>query len=141
MINPVAAVLNVPETDIYANSFLFDSSGTFTGHDKDEPTSRAGGKAKVVADLKAKYGYKKVVMVGDGATDLEVRPVLPPRTDSCVGSEHELSTKRRTHLGQARLVEGGADAFVGYGAVAERAAVKADACWYVYDFKDMIAAL
>jgi len=112
MINPVAAVLNVPETDIYANSFLFDSSGAFTGHDKDEPTSRAGGKAKVVADLKAKYGYKKVVMVGDGATDLE-----------------------------ARLVEGGADAFVGYGAVAERAAVKADACWYVYDFKDMIAAL
>ena len=53
MINPVAAVLNVPETDIYANSFLFDSSGAFTGHDKDEPTSRAGGKAKVVADLKA----------------------------------------------------------------------------------------
>jgi len=112
MINPIAAVLNVPETDVYANSFLFDSSGAFTGHDKDEPTSRAGGKAKVVATLKAKYGYKKVVMVGDGATDLE-----------------------------ARLVEGGADAFIGYGAVAERAAVKADACWYLYDFKDMVAAL
>jgi len=112
MINPLAAVLNVPETDIYANSFLFDASGAFLGHDKDEPTSRAGGKAKVVADIKAKYGYKKVVMVGDGATDLE-----------------------------AREVAGGADAFIGYGGVVERSAVKAGACWFVYDFKDMIAAL
>ena len=44
-----------------------------------------GGKAKVVADLKAKHGYKTVVMVGDGATDME-----------------------------ARDVEGGADAFIGF---------------------------
>ena len=153
MINPLAAVLNVPETDIYANAFLFDSSGGFTGHDKDEPTSRAGGKAKVVATLKSKYGYKKVVMVGDGATDLEVRPDAPraspwpallcPRLASPPSSlrtapAHDGHAPRR---GQAREVDGGADAFIGYGGVVERSAVKEGACWFVYDFKDMIAAL
>ena len=52
----------------------------------------------MVADLKAKHGYTTVVMVGDGATDME-----------------------------ARDIPGGADAFIGFGGIATRAAVKAGA--------------
>ena len=112
MIEPIAAQCNVGKEDIYANTFLFDADGKFTGHLESEPTSRAGGKAKVVADLKAQHGYETVVMVGDGATDME-----------------------------ARDVAGGADAFIGFGGIAEREKVKNGADWFVYDFKDMTACL
>jgi len=98
MINPVADVLAVPHSDIYANNLLFAADGGYAGFDEKEPTSRAGGKAKVVADLKAKHGYTTVVMVGDGATDME-----------------------------ARDIPGGADAFIGFGGIATRDAVKAGA--------------
>ena len=112
MIEPIAEQVNVSKDKIYANTFLFNDDGSFKEHLKTEPTSRAGGKAKVVADLKAKHGYKTVVMVGDGATDME-----------------------------ARDIEGGADAFIGFGGIAEREKVKAGADWFVYDFKDMTAQL
>jgi len=112
MIEPVAAQVNVSKERIFANTFLWDSEGNFTSHLDSEPTSRAGGKAKVVADLKAKHGYKTVVMIGDGATDME-----------------------------ARDIEGGADAFIGFGGIAVREKVKAGADWFVMDFKDLIDTL
>jgi phosphoserine phosphatase len=112
MIEPVAAVLNIPTTNIFANSLCFNADGSFAGHDPAEPTSRAGGKARVVADLKAANNFSTVVMVGDGATDME-----------------------------ARDVPGGADAFIGFGGVEVRDKVKAGACWFVTDFQDIIAAL
>ena len=62
--------------------------------------------------FKARHGYKTVVMIGDGATDME-----------------------------ATQVDGGADAFVGFGGIQEREKVRAGADWYVYDFEDMMAAL
>ena len=71
---------------------------------------------QVVADLKAKHGYDTVVMVGDGATDMEARDIgacslvrlrlacLVPLTGR-VASCH---------------AAGGADAFIGFGGVAVR---------------------
>lgn len=112
MIEPVAAVLGIPKTDIFANNLCFDADGSFIGHDPTELTSRAGGKAQVVADLKVANGFSTVVMVGDGATDME-----------------------------ARDVPGGADAFIGFGGVQVRDKVKAGACWFVTDFQDIVAAL
>lgn len=112
MIEPIAEQVNVAKTDIYANTFLFDDNGDFTGHLESEPTSRAGGKAKVVADLKAAHGYQTVVMIGDGATDME-----------------------------ARDVPGGADAFIGFGGIAVREKVKAGADWFVMDFADLTGTL
>jgi len=112
MIEPVAAAVGVTATDIFANNLLFDDSGAFRGHDENEPTSRKGGKAKVVADLKAKHGFKTVVMIGDGATDME-----------------------------ARDVPGGADAFVGFGGVVVRDKVAAGADWFVDNFDVLVQAL
>ena len=112
MIEPVAAECGVSKERIFANTFLFNEDGSFKSHLDSEPTSRAGGKAKVVADLKAAHGYKTVVMIGDGATDME-----------------------------ARDIEGGADAFIGFGGIAVREKVKAGADWFVMDFEDMIAQL
>ena len=58
-----------------------------------------------------KYGFNRLVMVGDGATDLEAKS------------------------------PGGADIFIGYGGVVERPSIASKADWYVYDIRDLIQAL
>lgn len=75
MINPIADQLDIPHANIYANNLLFDEkTGEYTGFDGEEPTSRSGGKPKVVAALMKEHGFKSLVMIGDGATDMEARP-------------------------------------------------------------------
>lgn len=48
--------------------------GEYAGFDESQPTCESGGKGKVISMLKEKYGFKTVVMIGDGATDLEACP-------------------------------------------------------------------
>lgn len=74
MISPVAMQLGIPKENIYANTILFDSNGAYAGFSRVEPTSQAGGKAKAVAEIISSYGFGKVAMVGDGATDMEAKP-------------------------------------------------------------------
>jgi phosphoserine phosphatase len=73
MIAPVASMLCVPDTNVYANTLLFDPMGAYVGFDEMEPTSRSGGKSDVVRALKRKHDM--VIMVGDGITDLETKGV------------------------------------------------------------------
>ncbi|XP_016680532.1 phosphoserine phosphatase, chloroplastic isoform X1 [Gossypium hirsutum] len=72
MINPVASILGISQENIFSNQLLFGSSGEFLGFDANEPTSRSGGKATAVQQIRKVKGYKALVMIGDGATDLEV---------------------------------------------------------------------
>ncbi|GAB5030332.1 phosphoserine phosphatase [Nannochloropsis oceanica] len=74
MIEPVADRLSIPHHRIYANTVLFKEDGTYKGFDPQEPTSRDGGKPAVVKSLKERFGYVDVVMIGDGATDMQARP-------------------------------------------------------------------
>ena len=74
IINPVADALNIDRKNVYANTILFDSLGEYAGFDENEFTSESGGKGKAIEYLKTKFGYKNVVMIGDGATDLESCP-------------------------------------------------------------------
>ncbi|KAL6533210.1 hypothetical protein OROMI_027322 [Orobanche minor] len=111
MINPVASFLGIPVDNIYANQLLFGSSGDFSGFDTNEPTSRSGGKATAVRHIRKAKRCKSLVMIGDGATDLEAR-------HPC-----------------------GADLFICYGGVQLREQVAARADWLVYNFKDLINSL
>lgn len=70
MIHPIAEELDIPFERVFANNILFNTNGSYAGFDVNEPTSRAGGKAVVVEGLK-KSGLSPVIMVGDGATDME----------------------------------------------------------------------
>jgi len=75
MIEPLASHLQIPFPDrLYANNVLFNADGTYSGFDDAELTSRSGGKPEVIRQLKEKHGYQTVVMVGDGATDMDARP-------------------------------------------------------------------
>ncbi len=58
-----------------------------------------------------RHGYKCLVMVGDGATDLEARQ------------------------------PGGAEIFIGYGGVVERTNIAQKADWYIYSIDSLIKAL
>lgn len=50
------------------------SPGEYAGFEENEPTSRSGGKGVVIKKLKELNGFKRIVMIGDGATDLEASP-------------------------------------------------------------------
>ncbi|KAL6654670.1 hypothetical protein ACP70R_008135 [Stipagrostis hirtigluma subsp. patula] len=111
MIKPVASDLGIPPENIIANQLLFGTSGEYAGFDPTEPTSRSGGKALAVQQIRQEHGYKNIVMVGDGATDLEARQ------------------------------PGGADIFICYAGVQLREAVAAKADWVVFDFEELIGEL
>ncbi|KAF8112495.1 hypothetical protein N665_0064s0120 [Sinapis alba] len=111
MINPVASILGIPRENIFANNLLFGNSGEFVGFDEKEPTSRSGGKAKAVQQIRKGRLYKTMAMIGDGATDLEARK------------------------------PGGADLFICYAGVQLREAVAAHADWLIFNFEPLINSL
>jgi len=74
IILPVANLLNVPEENVFANVLQFDENGNYRGFDLSQPTSDSGGKKQVCSLLKHRNGYQRLVMIGDGATDMEAAP-------------------------------------------------------------------
>lgn len=76
MINPIAAELKIPIHRVYANNLRFDDdkNGAFHSFDPNEPTSQEGGKGRVIKLLKQSHQYFPVIMIGDGATDMEAKP-------------------------------------------------------------------
>ncbi|MBI1264068.1 MAG: hypothetical protein GC187_04960 [Alphaproteobacteria bacterium] len=106
LIAPALTDLGFVPGDIHANSFIYDGAGLqagVSGFDRDNPLSRSGGKAVVVRALKARSGAVHAIMVGDGMTDHEA------------------------------YAAGAADAFIGFGGVTERAAVRAKAPAWAQD--------
>ncbi|KAK7102521.1 phosphoserine phosphatase-like [Littorina saxatilis] len=73
IIEPAAQLLNIPHESIFANRLVF-KNGQYSGFDPEEPTSESGGKTRVTGMLKEKFGLKNLVMIGDGATDMEASP-------------------------------------------------------------------
>ncbi|XP_028400499.1 LOW QUALITY PROTEIN: phosphoserine phosphatase-like [Dendronephthya gigantea] len=71
---PLAHRLGIPSENVYSVELLFDADGRYHGFNKNNLTSDSGGKTKVVQRLKDKYGFKRLVMIGDGATDMETCP-------------------------------------------------------------------
>ena len=74
LIFPVAEELNIPLSNVFANTLLFTEDGKYRGFDESQPTSQSGGKGKAIASILNRKQYRRVVMVGDGATDAEAAP-------------------------------------------------------------------
>jgi phosphoserine phosphatase len=74
IIRPLADFLGIERVE--AVDLFFDEQGCYTGFDETYPTTRSGGKPEVIARLKAELSPSKIVMVGDGASDLETQPVV-----------------------------------------------------------------
>jgi len=74
LILPLAEKLNISE--VYAVPLQFNDDGTYAGFDSQAPTARNGGKPELVSELKDKWQPEQVVMLGDGVSDLETKPVV-----------------------------------------------------------------
>lgn len=73
-IRPLAEVLGVARVE--AVDLFFNGDGTYRGFDTAYPTTRSGGKPEVIAALRQELKPARTVMVGDGASDLEAKPVV-----------------------------------------------------------------
>ncbi|XP_056000487.1 phosphoserine phosphatase-like isoform X2 [Ostrea edulis] len=74
IIEPSAKALNIPATNVFANRLKFYFNGDYAGFDETQPTSSSGGKSIVARIIKKEHGHKMLVVVGDGATDMEAVP-------------------------------------------------------------------
>jgi len=74
IIEPLGRDLGIPTANVYANKIKFYFDGEYAGFDEHQLTSRSGGKGAAVRDLKEKFGFDTVVMIGDGITDWEAAP-------------------------------------------------------------------
>jgi phosphoserine phosphatase len=70
---PVARKLGIPDGDVHAVSVRFDADGSYVGHDAQSPLATAAGKRNVVDALALP---RRILAVGDGATDLAMRPAV-----------------------------------------------------------------
>lgn len=70
----VEIFLNLQENICISNLSFCCFLGEYAGFDETQPTAESGGKGKVIAHLKEQFHFKKVVMIGDGATDMEACP-------------------------------------------------------------------
>lgn len=70
-IRPLAERLGIERVE--AVDLYFDSEGEYVGYDRDYPTTRSGGKPEVLRRLKAELAPARIVMVGDGVSDLETK--------------------------------------------------------------------
>lgn len=71
---PLAAYLGIGRVE--AVDLFFNEDGSYRGYDVAYPTTRSGGKPKVIAALKRELAPAQFVMVGDGVSDLETKPVV-----------------------------------------------------------------
>lgn len=71
-IRPLADHLGIARVE--AVDLYFDAAGDYAGYDERYPTTRSGGKPEVIRALKAEFAPARVVMVGDGVSDLETKP-------------------------------------------------------------------
>jgi len=112
LIDPIAKMLDIPLSNVHANRLVYYFDGRYAGFDHSCPTSESGGKPRVINKLKNSKNYQKVVMIGDGMTDMECQKPKGP-----------------------------ADAFIGFGGNVTRPKVKQNADWFVDNFDELIIEL
>jgi phosphoserine phosphatase len=70
---PVATLLDIEEWDVHAVSVRFASDGSYLGFDTASPLATSTGKRMIVESLALP---RRILAVGDGATDLAMRPAV-----------------------------------------------------------------
>jgi phosphoserine phosphatase len=73
-IQPLADRLKIQR--IEAVDLYFGANGRYAGFDADAPTARSGGKPEIMRRLREEFKPERLVMVGDGVSDLEAKPAV-----------------------------------------------------------------
>ena len=66
---PLAKKLGLPENHTHAVDVFFDQEGRYHRFDTESPLAKTGGKAEICQSLQD--GTSKLIMIGDGQTDVE----------------------------------------------------------------------
>lgn len=74
LMGPLAAHLGIERVE--AVDIFFNEDGSYRGYDRAYPTTRSGGKPEIVAAIRRELAPGRFVMVGDGVSDLETKPVV-----------------------------------------------------------------
>ncbi|MDB4408656.1 HAD-IB family phosphatase [Akkermansiaceae bacterium] len=61
---------------IEAVPLTFSENNDYSGFDRDYPTTRNGGKPDIITSIISKSSPDRIVMVGDGVSDLETQPTV-----------------------------------------------------------------
>jgi len=72
LIRPLAEALGIDHVE--AVPLHFDAEGNYAGYDDSYPTTRNGGKPRIIREWKEAMLPEAVIMVGDGISDLEAKP-------------------------------------------------------------------
>jgi len=72
-VEALAAELGLAREHVAAVGIDFDGEGRYLDYERDSPLARSGGKPDVIAAWRLP---RPILMVGDGSTDLETRPVV-----------------------------------------------------------------
>ena len=72
LILPLARELGIEHVE--AVPLFLDEQGRYAGYGSDYPTTRNGGKNEIIREWKAALNPNKIVMMGDGVSDLETKP-------------------------------------------------------------------
>jgi phosphoserine phosphatase len=73
-IRPLADYLGIARVE--AVDLFFAADGSYAGFDAEYPSTRSGGKVDIVNMLRSEMAPERVVMIGDGVSDLETQPVV-----------------------------------------------------------------
>jgi phosphoserine phosphatase len=73
-IRPLAEFLGIGRVE--AVDLYFEPDGGYRGYDTGYPTTRTGGKVEVIARLREELRPERIVMIGDGVSDLETKPAV-----------------------------------------------------------------
>ncbi|MCC5841908.1 MAG: HAD-IB family phosphatase [Opitutales bacterium] len=73
-IRPFADHLGIDRVE--AVDLYFNEDGTYRGFDESYPTTRSGGKPEVIQRLRTELHPNRIIMVGDGVSDLETQPFV-----------------------------------------------------------------
>ena len=79
LIEPLAAFLEIDR--IEAVPLNLDENGFYISFDNSYPTTYNGGKPEIIRQLKSEFSPEKIIMVGDGVSDLETQSEV----DSFIG--------------------------------------------------------
>ena len=105
IVRHAAKGLDIPLTDVFGIDLVHNEDGSFKDFDRKAFTVQPMGKALAIKHLRETRGYQSIVMIGDGATDVEagtdaelmigfggnvVRPVVEENCDWWVTEIDEL---------------------------------------------------
>jgi phosphoserine phosphatase len=103
LIGPLAHALGIEHVE--AVPLYFDEHGDYAGYGEDFPTTRGEGKNEVIREWKQAMLPERVVMMGDGVSDLETKPEV----DMFIGFGGVVA-RERVRRGADHWVAGAVDA-------------------------------